>query len=100
MVSSAKFLIASVVSRKIWRMDSAILSPAFLGGESCSIKRYKVTLLAEVAAWQSRRDQVYAQVNWQFATNDVRIKLKRLYPTFDEWHDTSSSGEKNKQSEF
>ena len=41
-------------------------------------------LCAEVAAWQSRRDQLHAKVNWQFTTEDARIKLKRLYPTFDE----------------
>lgn len=40
-------------------------------------------LCAEVAAWQSRRDQIHAKVNWQFTTEDARIKLKRLYPTFD-----------------
>lgn len=40
-------------------------------------------LCAEVAAWQSHRDQIHAKVNWQFTTEDVRVKLKRLYPTFD-----------------
>jgi len=40
-------------------------------------------LCAEVAAWQSRRDQIHAKVNWQFTTEDARVKLKRLYPTFD-----------------
>lgn len=38
---------------------------------------------AEVAAWQSHRDQIHAKVNWQFTTEDARVKLKRLYPTFD-----------------
>lgn len=37
----------------------------------------------EVAAWQARRDQLNAKVNWQFTTQNARIKLKRLYPTFD-----------------
>jgi hypothetical protein len=40
-------------------------------------------LCAEVAAWQARRDQILAKVNWQFTTEDARVKLKRLYPTFD-----------------
>lgn len=35
----------------------------------------------EVAAWQTRRDNLHAKVNWQFTTKDARIKLKRLYPT-------------------
>ena len=43
----------------------------------------------EVAAWQASRDRLHAKVNWQFTTDDARIKLKRLYPTLDEWHDTS-----------
>ena len=41
-------------------------------------------LRTEVAAWQAARDQVRAKVDWQFTTDDARIRLKRLYPTFDE----------------
>ena len=37
----------------------------------------------EVAAWQASRDRIQARVNWQFTTEDARVKLKRLYPTFD-----------------
>lgn len=33
----------------------------------------------EVAAWQARRDNSQATVNWQFTTADARIKLKRLF---------------------
>ena len=40
-------------------------------------------LRAEVAAWQTARDRVNAKVNWQFTTDNARVKLKRLYPTFD-----------------
>ena len=36
---------------------------------------------SEVAAWQARRDNLQAKVNWQFTTKDARVKLKRLYPT-------------------
>jgi len=36
----------------------------------------------EVAAWQTRRDQLKAKINWQFTTDDARIKLFRLYPIF------------------
>lgn len=39
---------------------------------------------SEVAAWQTRRDNLRAKVNWQFTTKDARVKLKRLYPTLDE----------------
>lgn len=37
----------------------------------------------EAEAWQSYRNNKNAKVNWQFTTNDARIKLKRLYPTLD-----------------
>ena len=40
-------------------------------------------LCEEVAAWQARRDQIHAKVNWQFTTEDARVKLNRLYPTFE-----------------
>ncbi len=39
---------------------------------------------AEVEAWQIRRNNSNATINWQFTTDDARIKLKRLYPTLDE----------------
>ena len=32
-------------------------------------------LRAEVAAWQDRRDRLKATVNWQFTTDDARVKL-------------------------
>jgi hypothetical protein len=37
----------------------------------------------EVLAWQNFRNNKNAKVNWQFTTQDARIKLKRLYPTVD-----------------
>lgn len=37
----------------------------------------------EVRAWQKSRNNKNAKVNWQFTTDDARIKLTRLYPTFD-----------------
>ena len=39
------------------------------------------TVKTEVAAWQQARNNKGAKVNWQFKTEDARIKLKRLYPT-------------------
>jgi len=40
----------------------------------------KKTLSAEVFAWESSRNSVKVQIDWQFKTDDARIKLKRLYP--------------------
>lgn len=41
----------------------------------------KKRMNTEVCAWQRKRNDVDAKVNWQFTTADARIKLKKLYPT-------------------
>jgi hypothetical protein len=41
------------------------------------------TLMAEVAAWEHRRNTQQATVEWRFTSADARIKLKKLYPTFE-----------------
>ena len=38
----------------------------------------------EVLAWQKYRNNKNAKVNWQFTTEDARIKLSRLYPTLED----------------
>mgnify|MGYP002393202477 CR=1 FL=1 len=40
----------------------------------------KDTFIHEVAEWNKKRDTERATIDWQFTTEDVRIKLKRLYP--------------------
>lgn len=35
----------------------------------------------QVAAWVKQRNDSTAKVDWQFTTEDARIKLKRLYPS-------------------
>jgi transposase len=40
----------------------------------------KRTLALEVSAWERDRNNVKVQIDWQFTTEDARIKLKRLYP--------------------
>ncbi len=39
-------------------------------------------LAAEVAAWQQHRNLKHAVANWHFTTENARVKLRRLYPTF------------------
>ena len=39
------------------------------------------TLKCEVSRWKSERNAVGARVDWQFTTEDARIKLNRLYPS-------------------
>ncbi|MDD3857027.1 MAG: IS630 family transposase, partial [Methanoculleus sp.] len=38
----------------------------------------------EVKAWVNARNNKNAKVNWQFTTEDARIKLARLYPTLED----------------
>ena len=42
----------------------------------------KAKLIAEVAAWEERRNTLHAKADWQFKTADARVKLARLYPQF------------------
>jgi len=37
----------------------------------------------EVKAWQEHRNNRDSKINWQFKTEDARIKLKKLYPSFN-----------------
>ena len=41
----------------------------------------KQILIEEAAAWQDDRNANHNKANWQFTTNDARIKLKHLYPS-------------------
>ena len=41
----------------------------------------KALLTTEVAAWEDDRNQRASTVNWQFTTQDARIKLRKLYPS-------------------
>jgi len=38
------------------------------------------TLRNETKSWEQRRNGLQKGVNWQFGTEDARIKLRRLYP--------------------
>lgn len=39
------------------------------------------TLNTELAAWQAATNTQHRQVDWQFTTDDARVKLRHLYPT-------------------
>ncbi len=41
------------------------------------------TMRTEVKAWEIAKNVGKAKVNWQFTTEDARIKLKHLYPTLE-----------------
>jgi hypothetical protein len=38
-------------------------------------------LIREIATWPKLRHQSECRIDWQFTTQDARIKLKRLYPS-------------------
>ena len=37
----------------------------------------------EVKAWEESRNNKDSRINWQFTTEDARVKPSRLYPTFE-----------------
>jgi hypothetical protein len=39
-------------------------------------------LQREILAWEEHRNTQLRTIDWQFTTDDARIKLKRLYPSF------------------
>ena len=41
-------------------------------------------LKAHVQTWNALRNQEASQIHWQFSTQDVRIKLKSIYPIFSD----------------
>ncbi len=42
-----------------------------------------LTVKREVSAWEKQRNQQQTQIDWQFTTTAARVKLRRLYPTYD-----------------
>jgi len=42
----------------------------------------QATLCREIRAWERPRNRSETKLDWRFTTDDARIKLKRLYPTF------------------
>jgi hypothetical protein len=39
------------------------------------------TLIDEIAAWEHDRNANHTKANWQFTTENARIRLKHLYPS-------------------
>jgi hypothetical protein len=65
-------------------LDMAVSELAVLATQ-CLDRRIpdKPTLIREVAAWQDNRNKRHVKADWQFTTNDARVKLKSLYPQFE-----------------
>lgn len=43
----------------------------------------KDKLIQEVDSWQKQRNNKKSKINWQFTNDQARVKLRRLYPSFD-----------------
>jgi hypothetical protein len=41
----------------------------------------KQNLTEGIAAWEAARNKHHAKADWQFTTDDARVKSKRLYPS-------------------
>lgn len=62
-------------------LNMAEIELSVLKGQ-CLDKRIadKETMCSESAAWENDRNNQLAKIDWQFTTQDARVKLKRLYP--------------------
>ncbi len=43
----------------------------------------KPAMQRHVSAWEKRRNESKVKAKWQFTTDEARVKLRKLYPTFD-----------------
>ena len=53
-------------------------------GRQCLDRRIDSSelLVQETAAWEAHRNQADVGANWKFTTDDARVKLRKLYPSF------------------
>ena len=53
-------------------------------GQQCLDRRIASSelLVQETAAWEDHRNQAAIGANWKFTTEDARVKLRKLYPSF------------------
>ena len=53
-------------------------------GQQCLDRRIASSelLAKETAAWEAERNQAAIGANWKFTTEDARVKLRKLYPSF------------------
>jgi hypothetical protein len=65
-------------------LDMAEIELGILGRQ-CLARRIDniEDLRREAKAWEMARDAADSKVDWQFTTEDARIKLKRLYPSIE-----------------
>lgn len=65
-------------------LDMAEIELGILGRQCLSRRIDNVDdLRRETTTWKTDRNSAGTKVNWQFATSDARIKLRKLYPSID-----------------
>jgi len=65
-------------------LDMAEIELGILGRQCLARRIDNVDALRrEVATWKTDRNAAGMKVNWQFTTAGARIKLRRLYPSFE-----------------
>lgn len=54
-------------------------------GRQCLARRIAnhSTLRRQVAQWEEQRNAMQAKVNWHFTTDQARVRLRSLYPSFE-----------------
>lgn len=62
----------------IAEIELSVLKRQCLTGRIDCIEKMR----SKVSAWNTDRNNRQSTVDWQFKTDDTRIKLKRLYPKF------------------
>ena len=62
----------------IAEIELSVLKRQCLTGRIDCIKKMR----SKVSAWNIDRNNRQSIVNWQFRTDEARVKLKRLYPIF------------------
>ena len=62
-------------------LNIAEIELSFLSRQCLDKRIYILDVLnGKIFAWTHRRNSIKKSVDWQFTTDDARIKLKRLYP--------------------
>ena len=62
-------------------IELSVLSEQCLGNRRLP---EQATLTREVESWEQERNGRGSTIDWRFTTDDARIKLKHLYPSFDD----------------
>ena len=69
-----------VQARKMAEAQVSVMSRQCLNRRIDSIDEVR----SEIGVWPTHRDWIQTKIDWQFTSEDARIRLKRLYPILEE----------------